>query len=137
MSGDDDGSRHFGSMCDRFQTRRDHSELVHNKIAEATFGYGFGIIGNGKISFWWITDLYGSHNGVFIRFVFSGGGTGEAISENIIVYHQSPFPYTDRFVFCHDDIACKDIAAVYKPDMRMERVIDHDVVFYYTVKTFP
>ena len=74
---------------------------------------------------------------MFIRMVLPGGSTRKAVGKDIIVDHQSPFPYADRFVFRHNDVACKDIAAVDEPDMRMERVVDHDIVFDYPVEAFP
>ena len=78
----------------------------------------------------------GAYNGMCIGILFAGFLVSSAVGKDVIIHFQTPMADLNRPVRRHHNITGKHITAVLKPYVRMERVIDYDIVFYYPIEAF-
>ena len=78
----------------------------------------------------------GAYNGMCIGILFAGFLVSSAVGKDVVIHFQTPMADLNRPVRRHHNITGKHITAVLKPYVRMERVIDYDIVFYYPIEAF-
>ena len=123
--------------CNGFQSVTLHAEIGHRKYLKSGLFQFCGIDAYGIVTQLGCSKLQRYHARVgILTILFSRCLQRKGICEDIVINLTAPLADADRLVWSHDDVVPKYILAISEPHMRMECVVDEDVVLHGAMEAF-